>query len=89
LIFNSSWNLPETEEYFLYYSSKVILYSCRYSPVFEKKIYERGLGSARDDEFKTKQIRVDFSWKQNASMTPLFAASQEMVLISQFFFVFF
>ncbi|KAJ3231552.1 hypothetical protein HDU81_003699 [Chytriomyces hyalinus] len=50
--------------------------ACKLTPMYEQKIYDRALPDAR---FNDRNIVVDLSWSKNASMMPLFAATQDQL----------
>ncbi|ORY53674.1 hypothetical protein BCR33DRAFT_779027 [Rhizoclosmatium globosum] len=73
------WYIPEVEDSFLKYSVLFLLDATRLTPMFDQKVYDRGLPDAR---FNDKDIVVDLLWKNSTSMLPLFAATQDKASFS-------
>ncbi|KAI8831763.1 NUC194 domain-containing protein [Chytriomyces cf. hyalinus JEL632] len=71
-----AWYLPENEDSFLKCGVNFLMDACKLTPVYEQKIYDRALPDAR---FNDRNIVVDLSWSKNASMMPLFAATQDQL----------
>ncbi|KAI8840789.1 hypothetical protein BJ741DRAFT_561343 [Chytriomyces cf. hyalinus JEL632] len=72
----STWYLPENEDSFLKCGVNFLMDACKLTPMYEQKIYDRALPDAR---FNDRNIVVDLSWSKNASMMPLFAATQDQL----------
>ncbi|KAI9335926.1 NUC194 domain-containing protein, partial [Obelidium mucronatum] len=61
---NLEWYIPEVEDVFLKYSVHFLLEASKLTPVFEQKVYDRGLPDAR---FNDRDIVVDLVWEKSSS----------------------
>ncbi|KAJ3391638.1 hypothetical protein HDU84_005588 [Entophlyctis sp. JEL0112] len=69
-----TWYIPDIEDSFLKCTMHFLMDACKLTPMFEQKVYDRGLPEAR---FNDRDIVVDLSWERSSSMLPLFAATQQ------------
>lgn len=65
--------MPETENAYLLYSTRIILFNTKKSYDFDQPIFDKPLPNAR---FDANYQNINTSWKNASSMMPLFRTTQ-------------
>lgn len=65
--------MPETEDVYLLYSTRVVLNNTKKSYDFDQPIFDKPLPNAR---FDADYQNINTSWQNASSMMPLFRATQ-------------